>query len=208
MSKLKHDPTNEIQKVRVCGTYTSLPAANAEAHRCLFDLGYQREWFDTYDARRSDGSEWTHGDGVIVYAVAPDGDTFEVSIDTTVNKNGWKGNDEGEVGLALYHLLKTVVFYEKDAGGALRKTSVLDSFESYAKGRLAAQTALTGVDHSSKETDWAEYDVLPLEEKDWEFGENVVVHAVGQSGENVLLSVVGEQGLESVRIMEAAMRIR
>jgi len=34
------------------------------------------------------------------------------------------------------------------------------------------------------------------------------VHAVGDNGENMLVSVVQGQVLESVRLMEASMRIR
>jgi len=208
-SNIKHDPTSEIQKVRVCGTFTSLQAAKAAAHRCLFDAGYEQEWFTTFDTQKSHGEKWTHGDGVIVYAVAPEGDTFVVSIDTTPNKSGWKSNPEDHrVEAALYHLLQTTVYYDKDAAGGARETEILSTFTSYDQARKAAETALLSVEDGIKEEDWAEYDAIPANEKDWEFGENVVVHAVGQSGENILLSVVKEQALESMRIMEAAMRIR
>ena len=53
----------------------------------------------------------------------------------------------------------------------------------------------------------ADYDALPLGEWDWEFGENVVVYAVGVAGENVLVSV-GEAVESNTVRMEATMRIR
>jgi hypothetical protein len=207
ISNIKHDPTSEIQKVRVCGTYVYLDRAKAEAHRVLFEAGYEKEWFTTFNARRSDDSKWFHGDGVIIYAVAPEGETFTVSIDTTTNVKKWKCAEDGRIEKPLFHLLETVVFYDKDASGELRETRVLSSHEKYQEARVAAQTALLSEEDGITPRSWAEYDSLPLKETDWEFGENVVVHAVGQGGENVILSVVEAQESNTVR-MEAAMRIR
>jgi hypothetical protein len=209
ISNIKHDPTSEIQKVRVCGTYVYLDRAKAEAHRVLFEAGYEKEWFTAFDARRSDDPKWSHADGIIVYAVAPEGEIFTVSIVTTANVANWKCAEDGRIEKPLFHLLQTVIFYDKDVSGESRETNVLSSHETYEGARIAAQTALLSVEDgiTSKGSQWAEYDSLPLKERDWEFGENVVVHAVGQGGENVILSVVEAQESNTVR-MEAAMRIR
>ena len=212
ISNIKHDPNSEVQKVRVCGTYLDLDRAKAEAHRVLFEAGYEREWFTTFDAQRnSDPTTWTHGDGVMVYAVAPEGEVFIVSLDTTANVNKWKcsSEDDGRIARPLFHVLETAIYYDKDESGESRKTHVLSSHEKYDEARKAASTALLSAEDgiTKKSSRWAEYDSLPLKETDWEFGENVVVHAVGQGGENVILSVVEAQESETVR-MEAAMRIR
>ncbi|TKA69968.1 hypothetical protein B0A49_10865 [Cryomyces minteri] len=208
VSNLKHDPTAEIEKVRVCGTYTSLPLAKAAAHRCLFDAAYEQEFFETFDTQHGADIEWTHGDGIIVYAVAPDGEIFTVSLATTPNTYSYKSDADGKVNLDLYHVICTTVFYDRDASGSLRQTDVLGSYQSYDKARAAARTVLLSEEDGQTKNDWAQYDEIPADAKDWDYGEDVIVHAVGIGGENVLLSVVKGQEMESVRLMEAAMRIR
>jgi hypothetical protein len=71
----------------------------------------------------------------------------------------------------------------------------------------AAKNILLNYEDGITPQSFAEYDVLPEGERDWEWGTNVIVHAIGQNGQNVLVSVVKEEEMESVRIMEAAMRI-
>lgn len=53
-----------------------------------------------------------------------------------------------------------------------------------------------------------EYDEIPAGVKDWEFGKDVVIHAAGRGGENIWLRVVKGQELESVKLIDAAMRMR
>jgi len=207
-SRFKRDPTSEVQRVRVCGTYTSIKAAKAAAHQALFDAGYEQEWFTVFDSRTHETTNWKHGEGVIVYAEAPEGEIFTISISTTVDTLGVKGNEEGKIEIDLYHILQTTIFYDKDASGGLRETNIEGTFKTYDEARAAASTVLVNEEDGVTKESWAEYDELPVGEKDWEYGENVVVHAVGSNGENILLSVVKELELESVRILEAAMRIR
>lgn len=225
-SNIKHDPTPEIQHVRVCGTFTSLKAAKAVAHSCLFDLGYEREWFskfDTHHASHADASAaangdtaWPYRDGVIVHAVAPDGDTFEVRIDTTLNSHGWREDEDDEtkpgttpMPTPLYYVLQTTIFYEKDAGGLGRESNVVEACDTEQQARMMAQRLLTpGGKADAQSGDWELYETLPASENDWEHGENVVVHAVGKGGENILMSVLKEQELEPVRVGRAAARMR
>ncbi|OBT70994.1 hypothetical protein VF21_09882 [Pseudogymnoascus sp. 05NY08] len=47
-SHIQRDLNSEIEKIRIPGTYCSLEAAKAAAHGCLFDAGYEREWFSQY----------------------------------------------------------------------------------------------------------------------------------------------------------------
>ena len=157
---------------------------------------------------------------MIVYAVAPAGETFTVSIDSTPNVQKWTAsaddNSSGRVEISpLFHVLQTTIFYDRDENGETRETVVVGSCESYKEARGVAGKVLQEDVEEDKEVvgkkqkggRWAEYDVLPLGERDWEFGENVVVHAVGEAGENVLVSVVEAVESNTVR-MEAAMRIR
>jgi hypothetical protein len=207
-SHFKRDPNSEIQKVRVCGTYTSIKSAKAEAHRTLFDAGYEREWFKVFDARTHDTTSWKHGDGVIVYAEAPEGETFTVSIYTAKDTLGVKSNDLDKIEIDLYHILQTTIFYDKDASGGMRETSIQGTFKTYGEARAAATSLLLNKEDGMTKGSWDEYDELPVGERDGEYGENVVVHAIGSNGENVVLSVVKEQELEALRVLEAAMRLR
>ena len=202
------DPNSEVQKVRVCGTFTSIKAAKAAAHRTFFDAGYEQEWFKVFDSQTQEIKDWKHGDGVIVYAEAPDGEVFTISVYTAKDTLGLQGNNEGKVEVDLYHIPQTTIFYGKDARGDLRETKIEGTFQTNNDARAAAMAVLVDKKDGLTKESWAEYDELPLGQKDWEFGENVLVHAVGSNGENVLLTVVKEQEMESFSIMEAAMRIR
>ena len=54
VSHIQKDVNCEVEKVRVCGTHTNLPAAKAAAHRTLFEAGYEREWFTEFDTNQGD----------------------------------------------------------------------------------------------------------------------------------------------------------
>lgn len=208
-SKLKHDPTSQMQKVRVCGTFTSLKAAKAVAHRTLFDAGYEQDWFPIFDARADAVENWKWGDGVIVYAEAPEGDVFTVSIDTTANMLGLQGGvDDHKVHEPLFHVLQTTIHYDEDASGSVRDTRIEATFRHYKNAVTAAKVILLNYEDGIRPESFAEYDVLPEGERDWEYGTNVIVHAVGLNGHNVLVSVVKEEEMEAVRLMEATMEIR
>jgi len=74
-------------------------------------------------------------------------------------------------------------------------------------GELALDTLLDKADGMTRES-YAQYDDAVANETDCGYGEYVLVHAVGQDGENLLVSMVKGQVLESVRLMEASMKIR
>lgn len=207
ISNLRQDPTSELQKVRVCGTYSSIKAAQAAAHQALFDAGYEQEWFKVFDSKTHGTTNWTHGPGVLVYAVAPEGEIFTVSVYTTTDTLGFDVNADGKVDVDLYHVLQTTIFYDKDASGANRETNIEGTYKSYTEALSAARTVLLNKEDGLTKESWAEYDEIPVGEKDWEYGENAVVHAVGANGENVIVSVVKEDEMESVRIVEAARRL-
>ena len=208
-SHLSKDVNAAVEKVRVCGTYTSLPAAKAAAHRCLFDAGYEQEWFSEFDAKlSSDSDSRRRANGAVVYAVAPDKTTFTVSIATTPNLSGYEANKDGKVMRDLYFVLQTTVDYSRDEDGEERETNVEGCFESYEEARKCAQEVLLCESDGVTKSSFASYDEAAAGERDCGYGENVIVHAVGQNGVNFLVSVIKAQEMEAVRLAEAAMRIR
>jgi hypothetical protein len=208
LSHLKRDPTAELQKVRICETYTSVKAAKAAAQRLLSDAGYEPQWFKVFEIRDSETTDWKHGDGVVTYAGAPEGETITVSISTTNDRLGLKGNKEGKVDIDLYHILQTTIFYDKDPSGTLRENNIVGTFKTYDEAREAARFMLINEEDGITKESWAEYDELLPDEKTWEWGDDVIVHAVGYNGENVLVSIVKEEPLASVSTIDEATRFR
>lgn len=209
-SHISKDVNAEVEKVRVCGTYTTLPAAKAAAHRTLFEAGYEREWFVDYETNEQEfiAHHVKRRTGLCVLAKAPDGTIFRVSVATTPNNLKLEGDDDHKVHQVLYHVVQTNVLYTEDDTGEARETNVEGSFTSYEEARkYASQVLLAPEDGVTKES-FEQYDEAGPDEKDCGYGENVVVHAVGANGENYLVSVLKAQDLESVRLAEAAMRIR
>jgi hypothetical protein len=208
-SHLNKDVNSAVEKVRVCGTYTSLSAAKAAAHRCLFDAGYEQEWFTEFDAKPDQiSASRRRANGVVVYAVAPDKTTFTVSVATTPNLWGYEANKDGKVMLDLYFVLQTTVDYSRDEDGEERETNVGGCFESYEEAWKSAQDVLLCESDGVTKSSFADYHAAAAGEKDCGYGENVIVHAVGQNGVNFLVSVIKAQEMEAVRLAEAAMRIR
>jgi len=212
-SHLTKDPTQQVEKLRVIGTYDSLPLAKAAAHRAIFDAGYEAEFFkaygvtvDFFDQQRVPRQD---RDGLLVYAVAQDGTIFQVRIVTTPNDTKWTHQFEnGRICRDLYYVVQTTASYYDDEGKSSRVHNIEGVFDSYKEARkLALDALLDEADGMTKES-YAQYDEAVANETDCGYGENVLVHAVGQNGENLLVSVVKGRVLESVRLMEASMKIR
>jgi len=204
------DVNDLVEKVRVCGTYTALIAAKNAAHRVLFDAGYEKEWFTEYDTKEADFL--AHGikrsAGLAVLAKASDGTIFRVSIATTPNVQAFEDDEDHKIHKPLYHVVQTNVLYNEDDSGEARETNIEGSFLAYEQARKFAGEVLLDSECGVKKESFAEYCEAGPDETDCGYGENVVVHAVGQNGENILVSVLRGQEMESVRLAEAAMRIR
>lgn len=204
------DVNDQVEKVRVSGTYTSLGAAKAAAHRTLFEAGYEKEWFTEYDTKQDDFI--AHGvkrrTGLAVLAKAKDGTIFRVSIATTPNVQGFRDDEDHKIHRPLYHVVQTSVLYSEDDTGEARETNVEGSFLKYEEARQFAGQVLLAPEEGLTKDSFAQYEEAGPNETDCGYGENVVVHAVGQNGENILVSVLRGQELESVRLAEAALRIR
>jgi len=204
------DPNDQVEKVRIGGTYTNLGAAKAAAHKTLFDAGYQKEWFVEYDTQQQQFE--AHGikrrAGLAVYAKAKDGTVFRVGIATTPNVHAFRDDEDHKIHKPLYHVVQTSVLYGEDDSGESRETNVEGSYLQYEEAREFASKILLNADNGVTKESFAKYEEAGPNETDCGYGENVLVHAVGQNGENIIVMVLRGQELESVRLAEASLRIR
>jgi len=184
---MKNDPTGARQLVSLRSTYVDLRAAKEASKTALFEEGYEREWFPTFDVRADNADSWTHGDGVQVYAVAPEGEIFKVEIETVPNRAGFTGDDNGKVVGDVWHVLQTTIHYNLDRSGAKRDTVVEGTYRTFDAAKQAALGAL--LDEDVTKESFEEYDENTGQE-DWPFDEDTMVHAVGQGGENYLIQVL------------------
>jgi len=184
---LKKDPAGSAQDVSIRGTFTSLDSAKKASLSTLQNMGYEMDFFPTYDVRSKYSGDWPHGDGVQVYAAVPESDILKVEIQTTPNKLGFTGDENGEIAEELWFVLQTTIYYNLDASGAKRDSLIEGTYGTAEQANQTALTVLLDPDVSKK--DFAEYDEF-TGQTDWPYGETVVVHAVGQTGENFLVGVV------------------
>jgi hypothetical protein len=210
-SHIQRDPNGAIEKLRICTTFTELKAAKAEAHKTLFEAGYEREWFTEYDTNQAEfeAHHVKRRTGLAVFARAQDGTVFRTYVATTPNLQGFTSDPEDhKIHFPLYHVVQTIVLYDEDDSGEARETIVEGSFRTYEEARKFASQVLLEPESGLTKDSFDQYDEAGPTEKDCGYGENVVVHAVGGNGENLLVSVLKGQELESVRLAEAAIRIR
>ncbi|KAL3442044.1 hypothetical protein BJX65DRAFT_287670 [Aspergillus insuetus] len=219
-SHIGKNPNNVIERLRVPGTYTSLLQAKVAAHSCLYEAGYEREFFETYEVTpghvEENGPPTTMGTstagagGVIVHATASDGTTFRVRIRTTRNDKGFAASDlsDGRVSVPLYYVIQVAVEYDGDEGGSLvREIDVQGVLVSYSEARKFANTLLLSPEDGITKDSFAEYSEAGPDEMDCGYGENVVIHAALDNGTNYLVNVIKTQELRAVGVAEAAMRI-
>ncbi|KAA8652074.1 hypothetical protein EYZ11_005557 [Aspergillus tanneri] len=210
-SHIAKDPYNVVEKVRIPGTYTSLGAAKAAAHSCLFDAGYERGFFNEYETSPEMFEEnLAEHLGLAVYAVAPDETTFRVRIDTTPNNLRLTTDlDDWRVSIPLYYVIETIVVYNGDEDTTMvRDMSVEAVFTTYMEARAYAKTALLSKENKITRESFEDYHQAGPDETDCGYGENVIVHATGDYGENYMISIIQTQALKNVTLAEAAMKIR
>jgi len=203
-SHLEKDVNSQIQGVRICGTFDSLPAAKAFAHRCLFDQGYEQDWFTTFRTQH-DLQLVDHKEDKIVEATGPAGEVFTVNISTVPNSFGLKSKGDGKgITVPLFHVVQTIVHYEADESGQTRDTTIQGSYTSYERAREVAHKLLLWFEDGIDKSTYVQYEEAAEGETDCGYGENVIVHAVGEQGSNYLVSILKGEELESVRVAEAA----
>lgn len=182
------DKSGATRTTDILGTFTSLAAAKAAAHGALASEGYIKDDFEVLEQKdETDPEEWKHGDGCLVYAKAPRGQEFDVRIDTKPNVLNLKGNADGEVEGHLHYVLQTTIDYNNDRIGGLQNTEVEGTYPTRKAAYAAAHTAL--LDEEVTKDSFAEYDEKEQFEGEWPYGDEVLVHAVGETGENFYVSV-------------------
>jgi len=187
------DTSGSTRTFYILGTHTNLPAAKAFSQSCLTHLGYAPDDFTTYSTSATTSpSEWTHGDGVAVYAKAPAGQEFVVSIDTTPNNESLPEGPNSQLQMPkgfdhLHYVLQTKTDYNQDKSGAYQTTEIEGCYVRRADAEAAARMALADLDKQG----FSQYDERDTEDEkgQWPFGEDVLVHAVAQTGENYSVCV-------------------
>ncbi|RAL04676.1 uncharacterized protein BO80DRAFT_421930 [Aspergillus ibericus CBS 121593] len=211
ITRMNKNPNNIIETLRIPGTYTSLLAAKAAAHSCLYDAGYERDFFPTYETSHTIFEKENLPDriGLAIYAVAPDGTTFRVRIDTTPNKLQLTTDlDDGRISIPLYYVVQANVEYDAIEGqSTVREMIVQGTFTDYLQARESARGVLLSEQDGILKGSYAAYVEAGEGDRDCGFGENVVVHASTDYGVNHLVSVIRNQELGSVSLAEAAMKI-
>ncbi|KAK3348790.1 hypothetical protein B0T25DRAFT_546520 [Lasiosphaeria hispida] len=185
------DTSGSTRAVYILGTHATLKSAKDFSLTSLEGLSYAPDDFEEYQARTTiPADEWTHGDGVMVYAHAPAGQEFFVSIDTTPNNEELPADANGKLVLPkgfnhLHYVLQTKTDYNQDKSGAYQSAEIEGCFVRRADALAAARSVLGGRQEYSQ-----------LDERDdvnekgqWPFGDDVVVHAVAETGENYSVSV-------------------
>jgi len=203
-------PDGQREKIRVLGTYTSTSKAKEAAHSGLFNCGYEREWFSTFETRPEalEKLAASEGTGLAVYAVAADGSKFRIRISTSPNSlQLTTDNEDGRVRIPLYYVVQTNVPYCSHERKPTHETHIEGVFKSYAEARARASTVLLSEEDGITSSSYQDYCEAGENERDCEFGENVIVHATGGNEENYFVSVVTGQEPESVRLCEASLRI-
>ncbi|KAJ5293575.1 hypothetical protein PENANT_c002G07576 [Penicillium antarcticum] len=202
--------SGQNEKIRILGTYTSVGKAKDAAHRSLFESGYERAWFSTFETNPEVLEEFSvcQGVGLALYAIATDGTVFRVRITTSPNTlRLTTDNEDGRIPISLYYVVQTNVPYCTHERKPAHDTNVEGMFKSYAEARKFASTLLLSEEDGITVSSYKDYCEAGPNEKDCEYGDNVIVHAIGESGENYFVSVVMCQELESVRLAEASFRM-
>ena len=203
-------PGGQTEKMRVLGTYTSLRKAKEAAYCSLFNCGYEREWFSTFETSPEalEKLATSEGTGLAVYAVATDGTKFRIRISTSPNSlQLTTGDEDGQVRIPLYYVVQTNVPYCSHERKPTHDTHIEGVFKSYDEARARARTVLLSEENGITSSSYQDYCEAGENERDCDFGENVIVHATGGNEENYFVSVVTGQELESVRLREASLRI-
>ncbi|KAJ5482536.1 hypothetical protein N7475_001348 [Penicillium sp. IBT 31633x] len=210
MTSGKKGLSGQTEKIRITGTYTSVKKAKNAAHRCLFDSGYEREWFSTFETSPEvlEGFSAYQGIGLTVYAIATDSTVFRVRISTSPNTLGLTSdNEDGRISTSLFYVVQTNLPYCSHERKPAHDTNVEGVFQSYEEARKYASTLLLSEEDGITASSYEDYCEAGPDERDCEYGDNVIVHAVGKSGENYYVSVIMCQELESVRLAEASFRL-
>ncbi|PTB45635.1 uncharacterized protein TrAFT101_001069 [Trichoderma asperellum] len=186
-----HDASGANRTTFVLKTHGTLEAAKKFAVHSLESINFTSSDFQQYQIRgdRAPSESWSHGDGVLLFARAFDGQEFLVGIDTTPNNEGVAANPDGDLVLPegakfLHYVLQISVDYNADRSGSLQTTEILGVYVHRADAWTAAYKCLDP-------TQYAEYDRRGDSQfiGEWPFGEDIAVHAVSETGQNYFIAV-------------------
>ncbi|KAF4500854.1 hypothetical protein FAGAP_2945 [Fusarium agapanthi] len=181
------EPSGSKRDIYILGTWATIEAAKESASRVLHTLRYKPDDFTEYADHSSHVGTWDHGDGVLVYAKAPAGQVFLVSIQATPNTELLQADRDGAVLLphgipSLHYVTQTVIDYNKDRTGCVQEMQIEGTFVHRADARVAARKLLDPLDY-------AEYDTPEKMKGEWPYGDDVLAHAVAENGENTTVEI-------------------
>lgn len=185
------DPSGSNRTAFILKTHGALEAAKKYATRSLESLNFSSSDFQQYHIRgaRSPSESWSHGDGVLLFARAFDGQEFLVGIDTTPNDEALTATQDGDLVLPegakfLHYVLQVSVDYDADRSGGLQTTEILGVYVHRADAWTAAHKCLDPAQY-------AEYDDRGESQfiGEWPFGQDIAVHAVSETGQNFFIAV-------------------
>ncbi|KAL2802005.1 hypothetical protein BJX63DRAFT_136509 [Aspergillus granulosus] len=209
VSALGDDQISE--KISIIGTYTSLAAAKVAAHKGLHEAGYEQGRFIEYetDVEFFEADNLPERSGLAVFARSPDGTTFRVRIKATPNipqVTTW--GDDDKIPVSLFYVIETVIQLDKtNRRFNLKDSDVQGVFTTYQDARAHAEKALMDEQDGITEESFLEYVIAPPDEVNCGYGENVIVHAIGDYGEHYYVSII--QALEKSKkaTMVASLRV-
>ena len=186
------DPSGAKRSIYILGTRGTLEAAKDSSLRVLHALRYNPTDFIEYSIHSSDTKAWEHGNGVLVYAKAPAGQVFLVSVQATPNCENLIMNHEGGIVLpsgisSLHYVLQTMIDYNRDRTGCVQETQIEGTFVHRSKALTAASKLLDPLDY-------VDYETPEKMAGEWPFGEEVVAHAVAETGQNITVAVTTVTG--------------
>jgi hypothetical protein len=181
------DPSGAKRSTYVLGTHATLEAAKNSAFRVLDTMRYEPEDFVEYAVHSSSSGEWDHGDGVLVYAKAPAGQVFLVSIQATPNDDKLLMDLNGGIFMpkgisSLHYVMQTTIDYNKDRTGCVQEVQIEGTFIHRDDAYAAARKLLDPLDY-------ADYDTPEEMAGEWPYGEEVVAHAIAETGQNIIVEV-------------------
>jgi Fe-S cluster assembly iron-binding protein IscA len=181
------DPSGAQRSIHILGTRSTLEAAKHSSYRVLQALRYKPQDFVQFAVHSSHTGTWAHGNGVLVYARAPAGQVFLVSVQATPNTEDLVMDHEGGVILprgasSLHYIVQTTIDYNKDRTGCEQEMQIEGTFVHRSRALAAAQKLLDPLDYVDYETPEKMAD-------EWPFAEEVVAHAVAETGQNITIAV-------------------
>ncbi|KIL90036.1 hypothetical protein FAVG1_06774 [Fusarium avenaceum] len=181
------DPSGAQQSTYILGTRSTLEAAKGLSFKVLQVLGYKPQDFVQYAIHSNHTGSWAHGNGVLVYAKAPAGQVFLVSVQATPNTENLAMNLESGVILpkgisSLHYIVQTTIDYNKDRTGGEQEMQIEGTFVHRSRALATAHKLLDPLDY-------VDYETPEKMAGEWPFGEEVVAHAVAETGHNITVAV-------------------